>query len=199
MQTMKEVSSPGDEERYVRRLQLTGRGSYIVSVPKEWVHEIGLRKGGEVELRRQQDHSLLLAGFGKIKTEIEQTRCSLTVPSDIDPGTLTRRLLSLYLIGYTTIEIMSKSGNLSGTVRDSIRDVARRKLVGTEVVTESSKSATLQVLLSSPQLWVTDALRRMSTIAAFMQRDAVSALGTLDRDMAKQIPKSDDEVDRFGL
>src|SRR6266567_7041209 len=199
MQTMKEVSSPGDEERYVRRLQLTGRGSYIVSVPKEWVHEIGLRKGGEVELRRQQDHSLLLAGFGKIKTEIEQTRCSLTVPSDIDPGTLTRRLLSLYLIGYTTIEIMSKSGNLSGTVRDSIRDVARRKLVGTEVVTESLKSATLQVLLSSPQLWVTDALRRMSTIAAFMQRDAVSALGTLDRDMAKQIPKIDDEVDRFGL
>ncbi len=199
MQTMKEVSSPGDEERYVRRLQLTGRGSYIVSVPKEWVHEIGLRKGGEVELRRQQDHSLLLAGFGKIKTEIEQTRCSLTVPSDIDPGTLTRRLLSLYLIGYTTIEIMSKSGNLSGTVRDSIRDVARRKLVGTEVVTESSKSATLQVLLSSPQLWVTDALRRMSTIAAFMQRDAVSALAGLDRDMAKQIPKIDDEVDRFGL
>ena len=199
MQTMKEASSPGDEERYVRRLQLTGRGSYIVSVPKEWVHEIGLRKGGEVELRRQQDHSLLLAGFGKIKTEIEQTRCSLTVPSDIDPGTLTRRLLSLYLIGYTTIEIMSKSGNLSGTVRDSIRDVARRKLVGTEVVTESSKSATLQVLLSSPQLWVTDALRRMSTIAAFMQRDAVSALAGLDRDMAKQIPKIDDEVDRFGL
>jgi len=199
MQTMKEVSSPGDEERYVRRLQLTGRGSYIVSVPKEWVHEIGLRKGGEVELRRQQDHSLLLAGFGKIKTEIEQTKCNLTVPSDIDPGTLTRRLLSLYLIGYTTIEIMSKSGNLSGTVRDSIRDVARRKLVGTEVVTESSKSATLQVLLSSPQLWVTDALRRMSTIAAFMQRDAVSALAGLDRDMAKQIPKIDDEVDRFGL
>ncbi len=199
MHTMKEASSPGDEERYVRRLQLTGRGSYIVSVPKEWVHEIGLRKGGEVELRRQQDHSLLLAGFGKIKTEIEQTRCSLTVPSDIDPGTLTRRLLSLYLIGYTTIEIMSKSGNLSGTVRDSIRDVARRKLVGTEVVTESSKSATLQVLLSSPQLWVTDALRRMSTIAAFMQRDAVSALAGLDRDMTKQIPKIDDEVDRFGL
>ncbi len=199
MQTMKEPTLTSEEERYVRRLQLTGRGSYIVSVPKEWVHEIGLRKGGEVELRRQQDHSLLLAGFGKIKTEIEQTKCSLTVPSDIDPGTLTRRLLSLYLIGYSTIEIVSKSGNLSGTVRDSIRDVARRKLVGTEVVTESSKSATLQVLLSSPQLWVTDALRRMSTISAFMQRDAVSALSTLDRDMAKQIPKIDDEVDRFGL
>src|SRR2546427_7470932 len=153
MQTMKEASSPGDEERYVRRLQLTGRGSYIVSVPKEWVHEIGLRKGGEVELRRQQDHSLLLAGFGKIKTEIEQTRCSLTVPSDIDPGTLTRRLLSLYLIGYTTIEIMSKSGNLSGTVRDRIRDVAVGRWVGKEVVTESSKRAILKRLLSPRKLW----------------------------------------------
>src|SRR5215467_3441696 len=108
MQTMKDASLPSEEERYVRRLQLTGRGSYIVSVPKEWVTEIGLKKGGEVELRRQQDHSLLLAGFGKVKTEIEQTKCSVTVPSDIDPGTITRKLLSLYLIGFSTIEIMSK-------------------------------------------------------------------------------------------
>ena len=199
MQTMREPTKADDEERYIRRLQLTGRGSYIVSVPKEWVQEIGLHKGGEIELRKQQNHSLLLAGFGSTKAETEQTRCSLTVPSDVDPGTLTRKLLSLYLIGYSTIEITSKSGNLSGPVRDSIRDAARRKLVGTEVVTESSKSATLQVLLSSPQLWVTDALRRMSTIAGFMQRDAVMALTNLDREMAKQIPKIDDEVDRFGL
>jgi phosphate uptake regulator len=201
MQTMKEDTPRPDEhdERYIRRLQLTGRGSYIVSVPKEWVHEVGLRKGGEVELRKQENHSLLMAGFGRIKTEAEQSRCALTIPSDIDPGTLTRKLLSLYLIGYSTIEITSRSGNLTGAVRDSIRDAARRKLVGTEVVTESSKSATLQVLLSSPQLWVTDALRRMSTIAGYMQRDAVTALTSLDRDMARQIPKIDDEVDRFGL
>lgn len=201
MQAMDEETSRvgGHEERFIRRLQLTGRGSFIVSVPKEWVQEMGLRKGGEVELRKQQDHSLLLAGFGKLRTEIEQSRCAFSIPSDIDPGTLVRKLVSLYLVGYSTIEITCKSGNLTGPVRDSIRDVARRKLVGTEVVTESSKSATLQVLLSSPQLWVTDALRRMSTIAGFMQRDAVAALASLDRDMAKQIPKIDDEVDRFGL
>jgi phosphate uptake regulator len=201
MQLMREESKSRsvDEERYIRRLQLTGRGSYIVSVPKEWVQELGLQKGGEVELRRQQNHSLLLAALGSTRAEDEQSKCNLTIPPDVDPGTLTRKLLSLYLIGYSTIEVTSKSGNLTGTVRDSIREAARRKLVGTEVVTESSKSATLQVLLSSPQLWVTDALRRMSTIAGFMQRDAVSALANLDRDMAKQIPKIDDEVDRFGL
>ena len=201
MQTMREENNRGDAsvERYIRRLQLTGRGSYIVSVPKEWVQEVGLRKGGEVELRRQGNHNLLMGGFGKLRADVERSRCALSIPSDIDPGTLTRRLVSLYLVGYSTIEVTSKSGNLTGPVRESIRDVARGKLVGTEVVTESSRSATLQVLLSFPQLWVTDALRRMSTIAGFMQRDAVTALTNFDKDMAKQIPKIDDEVDRFGF
>ncbi len=201
MQTMKKEGSHVDasDERYIRRLQLTGRGSFIVSVPKEWVQEIGLKKGGEVELRRQGNHNLLMGGFGKLRTEVERSSCVLSIPPDIDPGTLTRRLVALYLVGYSTIEITSKSGNLSGPVRESVREVARGKLVGTEVVTESSKSATLQVLLSSPQLWVTDALRRMSTIAEFMQRDAVTALTNFDKEMAKQIPKIDDEVDRFGF
>ncbi len=201
MQTMRQENTHVNpsEERYIRRLQLTGRGSYIVSVPKNWVQEVGLRKGGEVELRKQDDHSLLIGGFGKIRTDVERSGCTLSIPSDIDPGTLTRRLVSLYLVGYYTIEIVCKSGNLTGPVRESIREVAREKLVGTEVVTESSRSATLQVLLSSPQLWVTDALRRMSTIAGFMQRDAVTALTDFDKDMAKQIPKIDDEVDRFGF
>ena len=200
MSTQSERSTPVDqhEERLVRRLQVTGRGSYIVSLPKEWIEEIGLKKGAELEFRRQQDQLVMMA-LGRDKPHLEASRCAITVSNDTHADSLARKIISLYLVGFSTIDITSKTGTLTGVIRHSIRDVVRRKLVGTEVVTESPRSATLQVLLSSPQLWVPDALRRMSTIAGFMHHDAVQALTNSDKELAKQVLNIDDEVDRFSL
>jgi len=198
MKTTKNVVDES-EDRYVRRVQLTGRGSYIVSIPKQWVEEAGLRKGGRVEFSRQQNRGLLLVPSDQLKDEDEKWRCTVAIAPDADPDAVTRRIISLYVVGYSTIEINSKSGNLTATVRDAIRDVARSKLVGTEVITESSRSATLQVLLSYPQLLVPDALRRMTSIMNSMQQDAMQALNNSDKELANQVLKIDDEIDRFSL
>jgi len=200
MSTMKRVNNTeSDEDQYIRRVQLTGRGSYIVSIPKHWVEAAGLKKGGRVEFRRQQNRGLLLTPFDGNRLEDERSKCELIIPPEAGAQAVTRKIISLYVVGYSTIEITSKTGNLSAPIRDSIRDVARQKLVGTEMVTESSRSATLQVLLTYPQLLVPDALRRMSSIMSSMQQDAVSALVNGDRELAAQVIKTDDEIDRFSL
>ena len=183
------------EDRYVRRVQVTGRGSYIVSLPKPWVQEAGLRKGGRVEFSKQENWGLTLTPFGSTRDDDERTRCSMSLNSNVDPDALTRMIISLYVAGYSTIEIRSKSGNLPST----IRDVARGKLVGTELVTESAQSATLQVLLSYPQLLVPDAMRRMLSILNAMQQDSMQAFSRLDKELANQVVKIDDEIDRFSL
>jgi len=197
--TMKARNSSEPEDRYVRRVQFTGRGSYIVSIPKNWVAQTGMKKGGRVEFIEQRGQGLLLTPFDQNRPEDEKARCVIQVAPDADPDAVARRIISLYVIGYSTIEVNSRSGNLSASVRDSIRDVSRRKLVGTELVNESSKSATLQVLLSFPQLLVPDALRRMISIMSSMQQDALQALVDSDRELANQVLKIDDEIDRFSL
>jgi phosphate uptake regulator len=194
-----EESQLSSEDRYIRRVQVTGRGSYIVSLPKPWVEEAGLRKGGRIEFSKQENWGLTLTPFGSTKYDDERARCSISLPANIDTDALTRMIISLYVSGYSTIEIRSKSGNLTAAVRDTIRDVARGKLVGTELVTESAQSATLQVLLSYPQLLVPDALRRMLSILTAMQQDAMQALSRLDKELANQVVKIDDEIDRFSL
>jgi len=201
MCTMKSVidADKGFEDRYVRRVQVTGRGSYIVSIPKHWVESAGLKKGGRVEFSKQQNQGLLLIPFDSVRSDGEHARCELSVAPEEDPSAVTRKIISLYVIGYSTIEVSSKSGNLAAPVRDAIRDVARQKLVGTEMVTESARSATLQVLLNYPQLLVPDALRRMGSIMSSMQHDAMQALLTGERDLATQVIKIDDEIDRFSL
>ena len=187
------------EDRYVRRLQVTGRGSYIVSIPKHWVEEAGLAKGGRVEFSRQEDHGLLLSPYDTSKVDEDRARCTISIGPDADPDAVSRMIISLYVVGFFTIEIRSKAGTLPAALRETIRDVARGKLVGTELVTESSQSATLQVLLTRPQLLVPDALRRMWSITGSMQQDAMQALGSSDKELANQVLKIDDEIDRFAL
>jgi len=187
------------EDRYIRRVQVTGRGSYIVSLPRPWAEEAGLRKGDRIEFGKQENLGLTLTPFGSRKFEVNRARCAISLPSNIDPDALKRMVISLYVSGYSTIEIRSKSGNLTATVRDTIREVARGKLVGTELVTESAQSATLQVVLSFPQLLVPDALRRMLSILNAMQQDAMQAFSRLDKELANQVVKTDDEIDRFSL
>jgi len=51
---MKARNSSEPEDRYVRRVQFTGRGSYIVSIPKNWVAQTGMKKGGRVEFIEQR-------------------------------------------------------------------------------------------------------------------------------------------------
>ena len=197
--TMKNQSSGEKVDHPVRRIQMTGRGSYVVSIPKRWVEQVAMKKGGSVEFIDQPGQGLLLTPFGQSKLEDEQARCSILIPHDATPDAVARRIISLYLVGYSTIEVYSQSENFSALVRDTIRDVARHKLVGTELINESSKSATLQVLLSFPQLLVPDVSRRMISIRNSMQRDAMQALVKGDRELANQVLKIDDEMDRFSL
>src|SRR5512147_1594223 len=43
-----------------RRIQCTGRGSYIISLPKEWVQDVGLKRGSEIAFNVEPDFSLNL-------------------------------------------------------------------------------------------------------------------------------------------
>ena len=72
-------------------------------------------------------------------------------------------------------------------------------LVGTEMVTDTPEELVLQVLLSYPELSIQSALRRMSIITAAMHRDVITALKGLDRQQAKEVATTDNEVDRFNL
>ncbi len=43
-----------------RKVQATGRGSYIISLPKGWVQNLDLKKGSEISFNIQPDNSILL-------------------------------------------------------------------------------------------------------------------------------------------
>jgi phosphate uptake regulator len=121
------------------------------------------------------------------------------ISSREDGNTLRRKVVSIYLAGYNIIHLKIRSGRMNPELRDAVRELVRRNLVGTEMIADASDNITLQVLLSLPELSINTAIRRMYLIASSMHRDAMLALTELNYELAKEVIKSDDEVDRFSL
>jgi phosphate uptake regulator len=108
-------------------------------------------------------------------------------------------MIALYLMGFNFIKLKTSKERFGSAQTDKIRDFVRSKLVGTEVVTESPNEIALQVLISYPELTVENALRRMVIITLSMVSDATTAFIKMDKELAQEILKMDDEVDRFGF
>lgn len=185
------------KDQEVRKIQFTGRSSYILSLPKYWVKEMNLSAGDSVTVSRIDGSSLLITPKSA-RVEKKPEALVLVNPND-NPSSLVRKIVSIYLIGYGNIQIRSKDGRLTPAQRNAVKNLVRTKLVGTEIVDDSSEKMTLQVLLSLADLSVENAVRRMHLISSSMHKDAVAALAERDAEIAEEVILSDDEVDRFSL
>jgi len=157
-----------------------------------------LNAGDRVTIVRELDNSLSVIPLIAADKESPNEVTTFVSPSE-SGDTVKRKVVSIYLAGYNIIHLKLKSGRMNPVLRDAVREVVRRNLVGTEITADASDNITLQVLLSLPELSVSTAIRRMYLIASSMHKDAMLALSELNYELAKGVIKSDDEVDRFSL
>jgi phosphate uptake regulator len=188
----------GSDHREIRKVQFTGNSTYVLSLPKRWIEEMHLKAGDQVALIRELDNSLSILPFISGLRESVNEVTAIVLPDD-SSSKVKRKVVSMYLAGYDIIHLKSKSGRISPALRDGVREVVRRNLIGTEIIADASDNITLQVLLSMPELSISTAIRRMYLIASSMHRDAMLGLTELNYELAKEVIKSDDEVDRFSL
>jgi phosphate uptake regulator len=182
----------------VRKIQFTGRSTYILSLPKKWMEEMHLKPGDPVNLTREANNSLLIIPNAERNSSTTSEATAIVLEKE-SVSSLQRKVISIYLSGYNIIHLKSKTGRISSTQRDAVREIVRKNLVGTEIIADSLETITIQVLLTLPELSVNTAIRRMFLIASSMHRDAILALGEGNYELANGVIKSDDEVDRFSL
>jgi phosphate uptake regulator len=188
-----------NQNEETRKIQYTGGSSYIVSLPKKWIQDLRLKQGDHVVIARQ-GHSILQITPASKRISKDQREARLEVTKDDTPYFLARKLISLYFLGFNTITISQKdAGRLSSEQRQVMKDVVRRVLMGTEIIADSTTGITLQVLINLLELSVDAAFKRMLLIAKSMHRDAILSLKENNIELAKEILKSDDEVDRFSF
>ena len=187
------------EREETRRLQFTGKSSYIVSLPKQWVTELGLKQGDQITITRQGKSGLkILPAKDQTKT-IQSEEAVLEIARDDENSTIIRKLVSLYFLGYKTIQIKPKADRLQPGQRNAIKSAVKGMLMGAEIISDSVDGITIQVLVNLLELSVDGAFKRMLHLAKSMLKDALLAVKEGNIELAKEVIDSDDEVDRFGF
>lgn len=177
-----------------RKIQLSGGLTYTVSLPKNWVKEVGLKKGDEVILQPRSDKSLLISA-SEITVEREARQISLTIKEKIDPEYLERLLISFYEAGYDSIRIY-RGAEIADELREKLTSVLT-KLSGLEVVEEDSYSLVLHSFLDVTHMRMDKTLNRMEIILSSMIKDLSRAVKEKNHNILESIIKRDDELDKF--
>lgn len=183
----------------MRKIQFTGKSSYIVSLPKEWVMDMGLKQGDQVTIVRQGTSTLQIIPSKRHTKAVETEDATFEINPDDENAVIVRKLVSLYFLGFKTINVKPKSGRLKPSQRFAVKDAVKRVLMGTEITADSTDGITIQVLINLFELSIDGAFKRMLLIAKSMQNDALLALEEANFDLANEVINSDDEVDRFSF
>ena len=183
----------------IRKIQFTGKSSYIVSLPKQWIIELGLKQGDQIRMVRK-DSSTLELYPPKFESRIEKKEDAvIEIKGEEEADSIVRKLISLYFLGYKTINVKPKNSRLSPHQRNTVKEAVKRMLMGSEIIADSTSGITIQVLVNLLELSVDGAFKRMIHLAKSMSSDAILAVKENNLELAQEVINTDDEVDRFGF
>ncbi len=187
-----------------RRVQSTGRGSYIISLPRDWIHETGIKKSSEIAFKKQDDLSLLLVPRKILEGNEEYGKPKLnefwvTIDSKDDPQSISRKMISLYVVSADLIHVHFKDSGITSKFKTAINNLVKKKLLGSEIIDETSNEITIQILIDHPDFSLEKAIRRMAVLSLSANRDSLQALKSADHDLIDGIMETCDDVKRLNL
>ena len=187
-----------------RKVQSTGRGSYIISLPKEWVQDTGIKKGSEIDFNVQADSSLTLVPR-KLIEKYEGAKGSKlkeyyinAEPKEEDLDSTLRMIKALYVISADIIRIHFKGVKDAAKCKNEIRNFARSTLLGAEIIDETQDEITLQILIKHSDFPIETAVRRMAIVALSANSDAIEALINRSQALFQSVVNANNDVNRLG-
>lgn len=170
------------QEKVFRRLQVVGRASYSISLPKSWVLRRGLRPGDLVEISEGIDGSLRIS---PPEAELRRSLCRINADLCRDYDQLRMLILAGYRVGYDVISLSCSKvpiHELSRTLSDLIH-----LLPGFELNQGGSSELILQNVLDHSRFQVDDLLKRSYILASDMLNNLSEFLETGRYDLISYI------------
>jgi len=174
-----------------RKVQVTGKSTYIVTLPKKWAVDSGLIAGSLIRVSYLDDGSLVV-----IPPAHEPGPRMKRLKLDKCVDTTIRDIIGAYVMGYQTIEI-----HADHIPKEIARDVKRtcHNLIGVEVVEETDEKIVIQDLLDTGEFTIERGIKRMSSLVFLMLDGLINYMRTKDDEILKEVISRDDEVDRMYL
>jgi phosphate uptake regulator len=169
-----------------------GKGTILVSLPKDWIKKSGIKKGDTLSVEELSPTKLLVKPFEG--GEGGPKEIAIEYPGD-DLSQVTNSVTGAYLLGYDVIKVVGGKV-ISREDRAGIKATIGR-LVGLEIMDEDSKRITMQFLLEPTAIIPERIVLRMSGLLDGMLKDMAEALTKGDSKLLSLVGERDDEVDRL--
>lgn len=148
-----------------RRVQRFGRSTLMVSLPAEWVKDIGLKPGDTVTITVEEDKSLrIYPAF----TRVEKERKMMLKISRYTKGTLIERCLeAAYSLGYDSINVEVVDGYLEEEQLKTLRGFVK-ELIGAEIIDHTPTRVTIQIFVDPSKHPIAGIISRMANLIKYM-------------------------------
>ncbi|MEJ2777977.1 phosphate uptake regulator PhoU [Stygiolobus sp. RP850M] len=143
----------------VRRVQKFGKSTLMVSLPAEWVKEVGLSPGESVYLEVDEDGSLKVYP-PNMKLQNATKEVKVLLSNNIMPEIVTRIIYGLYILGFDKIEIESKDKLFNEDILRKVKE-AVRSLIGYEITVQNVDYIQIQSFLDPTKYTMTSLLNRL--------------------------------------
>jgi len=182
--------------KYVRKVQLTGKSTFIVSLPKNWATRHGISQGSQVVVEEVGPY-LVIKPFksgseGGNKVAVVQVRAGDTVEAVV------RRVIGAYVVGFEKVLVKSETA-ITPMLRNAVRETILSKLPGMEIIAENEMEIEVQVLLNPGRLALLDTVKRLARVVQAVLHDSCNATASNNVNLMKEIAREDDNVDRVFL
>lgn len=174
-----------------RKVQRTGKSTFIVSLPKSWATKNGISAGSIIYIN-QGDNGALTLSTDRSERDL---RAKLDIGDKIGDH-LVRDIIGCYVGGYRTIEVTA--GHMSSLQKKDLHQIVN-KLIGPEILEETINKVVIQDLLSSEELQSERALKRIKTVVKSMIIDSFASLLNNNEELALDVIQRDNDVDRLNL
>ncbi|KUK18443.1 phosphate uptake regulator PhoU [Thermococcus sibiricus] len=174
-----------------RKIQFTGRSSYIISLPKKWVKENELKQGDAVPIAINPDGSLLI--LPKKPKEVTESK-ELVISKEISPDMAVRLLISAYIQGYDIIDV--KFTEDIPLYKVKIRQTIQN-LPGLEIILEEPLRITSKSLLADEGVNLKEIIERLASILVSMIEDLALINEFERKEVLRDINGLENELDRF--
>ena len=176
-------------KRDVRKVYRSGKGSYILTLPKEWIVANGMKEGDVVYLEVQKDVILISPKSRQVKeksAEIDSRGANF--------NQLVRLIISHYLAGYDLIRVKTHTDEQRRSVAFAVD-----MLVGAEIMEDTGNEIVVEVFLDSKRFNVADVTERLFKICTSMLFDFCNCLRNFNRATCSSIMVRENEVDKIHL
>jgi len=179
----------------VRRVQKFGKSTLMVSLPADWVKEVGLNPGESIYLEVDEDGSLKVYP-PNLKSDNAPKEMRVRISTTASPELVTRIIHSLYILGFDRVYIETTNGPLTEDLLRKIKETAR-SLIGLEIVSQDVTSIQIQSFLDPTKYNIGSLINRLTNTLKQMLHYLSLGIREASRTFLQEVIELEKEVDRL--